>query len=257
MIRYVLAMVLVLTTATGFAEERGKAVIIGNGEASASPEYLTLQVDVISLCYDTSLAAKDANAALANSLLEVLKTFATDPRSKVTAAGGSNIRQSETVNDGDHVKIICEMKWRATNRLKIKMPDIASLASLQDGLLAAVDQAAASRLNPEKTAQTYADLSQPSFHVYDETLVKLRAEAQDKALDDAKIQLKTFMARCAFEDVRLAAIKPPRVDVYYRASGQFSVPGATPIIPEEISVNASWQFEWSYYAPTGCLAPTS
>lgn len=246
------ALALLCVSSLSFAEDRGKIVIIGTGKSSAEPEYFSLQINVTSLCYDTSLEAKDANAALANDLIAILQRYATDPRSKVSAVGGINVRQSESVSDGERMKLICQQKWRATNLLSLESPTISDLPALQDELLTEVDRMGSVQPDATKVAQTYADLGQPGFNAYEDTLKRLRAEAQKASLEDARAQVKTFTEQCLFSDVKLQAIAPPHVES--RATAYSKMVGSmTTYIPESIEVTSTWQFEWSFDASTGCL----
>lgn len=246
------AWTLLCVSSLGFAEDRGKMVIVGTGKSRANPENFSLRIGVTSLCYDTSLAAKDANAVLANQLIAILQKYATDPRSKVNAVGGINVRQSESVSDGERVRLICQQKWRATNTLTIESPTISDLPALQDEVLTEVDRMGATQPDATKVAQTYADLSQPEFNVYEETMLRLRAEAQKASLEDARMQVKTFTEQCLFSDVKLQAIAPPRVESRGTAYSKMMT-SLTTYIPEAIEVTSTWQFEWSFRASTACL----
>jgi uncharacterized protein YggE len=230
----------------------GTITLMGVGESSAAPEYSSVTVTVTSICYDTSRAAKDANAALASKLVETLKRYAVGERDKVTASGGPNVLETETTFVGSEVKTICNQKWKATNTLTIEMAKITALPDLQDEALAAVDAVA---LNPTQTAQTYADLGAPSFHLYPETESRLRGESQLKAYQDARAQLDGLAATCTFADPQLILIAPPEYSIIGRAGGADLAPGvATPILPDELVVRANLKFQWSFQ-PTSTCAP--
>lgn len=238
--------------APSFAEEQGRITIIGQGRAAAAPEYTRLRVEVTSICYDTSRAAKDANAQLANQALAVLRNFTDDPLDKVIATGGVNVLRTETIYVGTEPKVICEMKWRATNTLILETKSIDMLADIQDQVLAAVDARA---INPDQTAQTFAELDQPSFHLRDATLKSLKRTAQTDAYDDAHLQFEAFRDRCQFGDPRLMTIEPPEYAVYARKDGQpmaADSSGGTPILPDDLAVDATWKFVWSFAPAAGC-----
>lgn len=244
-----LALASFLLTSPALAAS-GSIVIIGSGEAATAPEVARLSVHVTSLCYDTSRGAKDANAVLANTVLALLRSFASDPLDRVTASGGANTRQTEYAAQGGTTRTLCEMKWRATNTLTISTGALDTLADLQDALLNSID---ASAIDPQAVAQTYAELTQPDFSLRETTLRDLRAKAQTAAYDDAKAQFDVFASRCAFQDAQLTSISPPQYDVYPRVDGRVldtAAGGSTPIVPDDINVKASWRFEWSF-TPTG------
>lgn len=241
------------TSGTLFAaDRRGRMVINGTGEATGQPEMAQMEVTVTSICYETSRAAKEANAILANKLIEVMHPFAGDPRDQVTATGGPNIRQSEVIPDGDGYKTLCERKWRASNRILLKFGTIEKVPDLQDALLLTADMNGAA--DPDQVAQTFAELGQPHFDVYPETSLKLKHEAQSKAYDDAIGQFEVFKKRCAFSDERLILIAQPQYEVLprMRSAGVYAASNTTPIIPDEVIYQAHWRFEWTYEAPLGC-----
>jgi uncharacterized protein YggE len=229
----------------------GSIVVIGQGSATAAPEFTRLHIEVTSICYDTSRAAKDANAILANQLVTLLKTFAATAPDKVTAVGGYNDRQTEYTIVGNQTKTLCELKWRATNTLTIEMAAIDRLPDLQDQVLTAIDAVAG--IDPDKVAQTYAELGRPAFSLYPESTVKLRKEAQLKAYDDAKQQFDAFSSRCAFQGPQLTNISPPEYSYYASRDGAaIGADASTPIIPDEINVDARWRFEWSFTPAASC-----
>jgi uncharacterized protein YggE len=233
---------------------RGTITIVGNGEASAAPEYTTLTVAVTSICYDTSVAAKNANAELATKLVTLLKTFAIAATDKVTASGGPNLRETESVPNGSGgYQTLCTLKWKATNELSLQMAAMDRLPELQDQLLAAVDQSAPAS---DKVAQTYAELGQPAYHLSAATETKLRGEAQVKAYADAKAQFDVFKSQCQFQDPELTTIAPPDYSIVAR-SGGVDIPAnaPTPLIPDELVESASWKFTWSFTPGPGCSAP--
>ena len=239
---------------TGFAAElRGRLVVNGIGEVSAQPEMAQLEVTVTSMCYETSRAAKEANAQLAQKIVEKMQSFTVDPRDQVVATGGPNVRQTEVIPVGGENKILCERKWRASNHITLKFSRIDIVPDLQDALLEAVDQV--SDVSPSGLAQTFAELGQPHFDVYPETSLRLKHEAQAKAYDDALGQFGVFKKRCSFADERLTYIAPPQYEVIprMRAMAAYAADSATPIIPDVVVYQAHWRFEWSYEAPLGCV----
>lgn len=237
--------------APGFAADDGTITVIGQGRAAAAPEFTRVRIEVTSICYDTSRAAKDANAVLANQVLAVLRNFTADPLDKVVATGGVNVLRTETIYVGTEPKVLCEMKWRATNSLILETKSISMIPDIQDQVLAAVDASAA---NPNVVAQTYAELDQPSFHLREATLKSLKRTAQVEAYDDAHLQYQAFQDRCQFGDPRLTTIEPPEYSVYARKGGAAMVSDGTntPIIPDDLAVDASWKFIWTFNPVAGC-----
>lgn len=234
-------------------EIRGRLLINGTGEESSAPEMARIEVLVTSMCYETSRAAKEANALLANKIIEAMRSFALTPRDQITANPGPNLRQTEQIRDEEHVRTLCERKWRATNRLILKTGDISKLPEAQDALLLAME--AAQSIDPERKAQTFADLGQPIFDVYPETATKLKQEAQANAYEDALAQFSVFKKRCPFTDERLVGVSEPQYEVMPRMRMMSAAVAdiSTPIIPDAVVYQARWRFEWSYLAPTGCV----
>src|SRR5438874_13227903 len=89
-----LGIMILASLATAHETDLGRIEIVGKGIASAAPEYATISVSVISICYDHSRDAKNANAELANTLLTILKKYQRGPKDKVTASGGPNVRET-------------------------------------------------------------------------------------------------------------------------------------------------------------------
>jgi uncharacterized protein YggE len=232
---------------------RGRMVLSGAGEASADPEMAQIEVTVTSMCYDSSREAKEANAVLAQKIIESMRLYANDERDQIVATGGPNLRQTEVIPDGSHYKTLCERKWRASNRITIRFGRLDAAPDVQDSLLSALEQS--SSMSPDKVAQTFAELGEPHFDVYPETATRLKYDAQSKAYDDALGQFAVFKKRCPFTDERLVAISQPQYDVLprMRAAGVYATTTPTPLIPDEIVYRASWRFEWSYVAPQGCV----
>lgn len=250
-----------LTLAPSFAlaasadEGVGEITIVGNGEASAAPEFARVSIDLTSICYDTSRAAKDANAQLANKLIAVMQQFVTTDHDQITTSGGANELQTETTYTGSESVTLCQMKWRATNTIYLQVSAIDKLADIQDEALAAIDASRAGQgVNPEVATQTYAELHRPSFHLFSATKVKLRSEAQGLAYDDAKAQFDTFAGRCDLGGARLTTIETPTYEYYARLDGgRFADAGSeTPVIPDDITVSASWRFKWTFVPTSSC-----
>lgn len=227
----------------------GSIEITGRGEAGTMPEFASISVVVTSLCYDTSRAAKDANAVLAQKMVDTLKTFARGKRDKVTASGGPNFRQTEYIPGiGGTTRILCERKWRTTNQLRLEIADYKSLPDIQDEILELVDN---DQVDPAKVAQTYGEIGQPSFHLYLETATRLRTEAQGKAWQDARVQLDAFKAACAFKDLKLVKVFEPTVTTHAKYAGDAQEAG-TPIIPDELEARVAWRFVWEFEPAPGC-----
>ncbi len=232
---------------------RGRMVLSGAGEASAEPEMAQLDVTVTSMCYDSSREAKEANALLAQKIIESMRLFTSDERDEIIATGGPNSRQTEVIPDGSGYKTLCERKWRASNRISMRFARLAAVPDLQDSLLAALEHSGS--MSADKVAQTFAELGEPHFDVYPETANRLKYDAQSKAYDDALGQFAVFKKRCPFTDERLVAISQPQYEVLprMRVAGVYAATTSTPVIPDEIVYRANWRFEWSYVAPLGCI----
>jgi uncharacterized protein YggE len=232
---------------------RGSITIVGTGEATSAPEFTSVTVTVTSICYDTSRAAVEANAVLANKVLATLKKFATSTRDKVTATGGANVLETESTWDGSQFKTICTMKWKATNTLTIEMAAFSALPDLQDQTITATESATS--VDPAHVAQTYAEIGRPVFNLYPETEQRLRGDADVKAYGDAHQQLVALATTCTFDHPELILIAPAEYTLIPRAaaaSGDLSA--STPVIPDEIAVQARLKFQWSF-EPTSACAP--
>jgi uncharacterized protein YggE len=242
-------------SASAFAAN-GRVEIYGKGEVSAKPEQAQITVSVVSLCYDKSRDAVNANAVLADKLVKLMQARTRAPQDKVVATGGQTVRQTEYLYEegGANRKVLCERKWRASNTLTLKTSALNEVADIQDAILVAIDGAEETRAGV--TAQTYAQLSQPSFVLLPGTLTKLRAQAQKDAYADAKAQFENFRSVCPFQNPQLVSVTPPQaVTPMPRFAAPASVEAggtATPILPDELVVSAQWKFVWEYEPSASC-----
>ncbi len=228
----------------------GSVEIIGKGSVAKSPEYAEVQVHVTSLCYEKPVEAQKENAGLSNRILEVLREYVRTEKDKVVATGGHTLRQTEYTSDVDgRAKVLCERKWRTSNTVTLKTQDMASVALIQEKVLSLISTEEG--LDPNHTHQTYAEMGEPLFAVYPETFSKMKQEAQGKAWEDASEQFKGFLQKCELKNVRLAQISQPE---YFGLAKSASLVGdeTTPIIPDAISVYASWKFLWVFDPTPGC-----
>lgn len=239
------------TEALADSDSTGTAGLIqvnGYGQASAEPEIVRIGVRIISRCNESSVAAKNANAALANQVIDLLKKYApedsvNDPAFRIIASPGANIRQTESEGYGEHLKIICEQKWRASEWISVAMKKLDSLPALQDDLLLAVDAAATVGV-----AQTWAEIDAPIFDLLPATWERIKAEAQANALASARKKVAIFDSACTFTGMRLIKASDPKFTearvydkvAYARASSE------TPVMPNLIEVSSSWDFVWAY-----------
>ncbi|MFM8269313.1 MAG: SIMPL domain-containing protein [Pseudomonadota bacterium] len=227
----------------------GKVEIVGRGLVEKAPEFVEMQVRVTSLCYDKPMVAQEENAGLAKKILSVMKTYVRTEKDKLIASGGHTIRQTEYTSDDDgQSKILCERKWRTSNVLTLQTEDIASVAAIQEKFLEAL--ASDEGMSSIEKQQTYAELEQPTFAVYPETYSGMKKEAQGKAWMDALGQFNGFLNQCKLQNAKLAQISEPEYFGLAKSAPLNDEVGA-PIIPDSISVSATWKFVWSF-DPTAC-----
>lgn len=251
-----LAPFFVATYAAAADSTRGSVEIIGHGESTSAPEFATMSVSVVSICYNTSLDAKNANATLANKIVTLFQGHRHGSKDKVIATGGVNVRETEYVDTGSSTrKVLCERKWKATNQITLETSELKMIPDIQDEVLKAIDEV--DDVRPDKTDQTYAQLAQPGFSVYPETMQRLRKEAESKAWDDAKGQYDGFASKCDFQDSHLTSIAPPTYAYPHFSDSPAPAHGGkqpeTPILPDELSVQATWKFIWTYTPGGHCL----
>jgi uncharacterized protein YggE len=234
------------------SEGRGSIILEGRGTAVSAPEFVAFSVTVTSLCYESSREAAEANAALANQVLSVFKGFVHSDRDKITASGGANVRQTETVYTGSTPKILCELKWRSENSLRLEMAQMTDLPMIQDQLVAALSDMNVTLGVP---AQTYGEVSQPEFGLYPETRTKLRNEAQALAYTDARSQFDGLLSLCAFASPRVVSVSPPGYVFGSKltASGAFREGASSPVIPDKMAVQATLKIEWAFTPSARCL----
>lgn len=233
----------------GFSSE-GSVEIVGRAQVEKAPEYGEVQVRVTSLCYEKPLDAQSENADLSRKILDVLKAYVRTEKDELTASGGHTLRQTEYTSDHEgRSKILCERKWRTTNMLTLRTNDLDSVSSIQEKVLQAMSLSEG--INAEEKQQTYAEMSQPEFFVYPQTYSEMKTEAQSKAWQDASSQFQVFLNQCKLQNVRLAEITQPEYFRLAKAAPMDSETG-TPIIPDSVSVYATWKFKW-IFDPTPCF----
>lgn len=233
-------------------QTNGTIIVMGKGIAASPPEKVSYAVTITSICYNTSQEAAAANAALAQDVLTVLEKFKTGDRDRVTATGGAVTRQTETAYIGSNPHILCELKWRAENNLRIEMAKFSDLSILQDSLMVAIKNSGG--LDANAATQTYAEVGKPEFGLYPETIQALRDKAQALAFADARTQMKAFLAQCAFVDPRLISITPAEFHSIYRLAG-IRMPAdsySAPVIPDALEVSSELRMEWAFTPSSAC-----
>lgn len=229
----------------------GSIVLEGRGVSRSAPELVSVSILVTSICYNTSQEASHANAEVANQIIEIMKRFKQNESDRITATGGANIIQTESVQVGAESRVICERKWHSENQLRIEMTNMAGLPELQDQVLAAMKNSPG--IDPNLGTQTYAEFARPEFHLSPESSQKMRQTAQVLAFDDAKLQLDTLSQRCGFKNIRLLRISPTEYSYVYKLAGErLPAYSTTPIIPDEMEVQATLRVEWQFDPTTDC-----
>ncbi len=248
----VLLSLSMLVATTSMAEEmKGSIVLVGKGMASASPDYMSLSVKISSICYETSQDAQAANAKTSLRLLEILQGFKKDDRDKLTATGGANYRQTETLQVGLESRVLCELKWRSENTLTLASVKMDDLPLLQDALFSELNQAA--NVNPDDAEQTYAEVGRPSFGLFPETSTALRNKAQILALADAKSQFAGLNDQCVFLDPKIVSIIPPEFNYAVKsAPDRMAASYYSPVIPDAMEVQATLRIEWQFTPNSAC-----
>lgn len=243
-------MMMMMMVLSSISKANGSIEIIGRGEMGSPPEFAEISATVTSICYESSREAKSANAALATEIVSIFKKQVRSTKDKVIATGGPNSRQTEYVySPGGATRVLCERKWRASNQIRLEVKDWSILPDVQDEVLAAVDKDAP---DPGRTAQSYAELSQPGFRLYPETMVKLRKEAQGLAWNDAKSQLDAFKSGCSFKNLRLTKVFEPMFVTHAKFGDVPSEAMNTPLIPDSLTIRAVWKFVWEFDPTPAC-----
>lgn len=232
----------------------GTIEIVGQGEASSAPERYTIDLTVTSICYETTKDAKSENSTIANQLVAIANKYSKTSEDKINTYPGGFVRNTEYIPEGTgHSKILCENGWRTWNTIRLQLHDIYSLPDLQDELVVFLEPIES--INPSKKQQTFIQLGSPQFGLKEENLNKLRKQAQHAALEDAKAQLQNFDDNCHFKSIKLRSLAPPSLNTFVRfgAKSSSTPESSTPIIPEEITVTATWNFSWEFENAPGCF----
>lgn len=256
-------------------ETPGIIEVTGYGSSSAQPELVRIGLRIVSRCHLSSKSANEANAILANQLIEILRNHMeinqpvdSQPEShtqlsedeeslKIITHIGTNLRQDETLGYGQNARTLCRQKWRATLSIDAGILDYQRLAELQDVIFARVDDYQ-SRFSVESEPQTWADFAVPRFDVLPSTLERLKKEAQLRALQNAREKISAFDSICGFSDLKLSKASEPSFTssadsekrIYTSAD---NVSAETPVMPGAVEVRSRWDFIWTYdnSAPAG------
>lgn len=228
---------------------QGSVEITGRANVERAPEFVEIQVRVTSICYEKPIQAQEDNSVLSNRILEILKVYQRNEKDQLIATGGHTVRQTEfTSKDDGSSKVLCERKWRTTNTVILQTADMNSVSLIQQKVLESM--LSEEGAEPTSSQQTYAELGEPTFSVFPETYTEMKKDAQAKAWKDASDQFRVFMQQCKLKNVKLAQISQPE---YFGLAKAAPLTGAesTPIIPDAISVFATWKFVWTF-DPTVC-----
>lgn len=231
----------------------GTIQITGQGEASLPPDMFKIEVAINSVCYESTKQAKIANAEIANKVVPLAQKYVRNPMDKLTTHPGGFIRETEYIPTEDgHSRILCERKWKTWNKITLTLHDISSLPELQDELVSFL--APIEALKPDHQEQTFAQLTSPEFLLTTENQIKLRRESQQAALDDAKDQFHNFDANCHFNLAKLSSVTTPNFNTVIRYGAKMANAelDSTPVIPENITVTAVWNFVWEFESAPGC-----
>lgn len=231
----------------------GQLLVVGQGEASSAPDKYTIQLTVTSICYETTQQAKNENSQLANQLIALSQKYKRSENDKITTHPGGFIRSTEYLpEESHHSKILCERKWKTWNTVTLNLHDIQSLPSLQDELVDFLKPY--ETLSIDKTEQTFIQLSSPQFGLTEENEKSLQKQAQNLSLKDAQEQIKNFDDTCHFASLKLESVASPSFTntVRYGAKSVGSNESSTPVIPEQITVTAIWNFIWEFDSAPGC-----
>ncbi|MFM8312654.1 MAG: SIMPL domain-containing protein [Deltaproteobacteria bacterium] len=231
----------------------GTIQITGKGEVSSPPDLYYLDIKVMSICYDSTQRAKNANAQISNKLVELGKKYINTPEDKITTYPGGFVRETEYIPGEDgHNRILCERKWRTWNTVRLTLHTLSSLPTVQDALVSFLTPI--ELVSPDRIDQSYAQISSPQFSLTEANFNKLRKESQQAALQDAKNQFQNFDANCHFKSAKLSSLNQPSFTHVYRYASKASDESdtSTPVIPESISVTAIWNFTWEFESAPGC-----
>ncbi len=233
--------------------EAGTIQITGVGESSAPPDQFTIQMTVNSICYPSTLQAKNANALIANQIVELSKRFVRNESDKITTNPGGFIRETEYLpNENGRTKILCERKWKTWNTISITLHELSQFPEIQDELVNFLTPLEA--LQPNIQEQSFVQLSSPHFGISDPKQHQLRNEAQHAALNDAKAQFENFDANCHFQGAKLNSLSSPAFNTTLRYGAKMATEAdsSTPTIPDIITVSAVWNLIWEFNSASGC-----
>lgn len=234
--------------------EAGTIQITGEGRVSSPPNEVSLAITIYSICYDSTLEARNANSVQTEKLLNAIKKYQKKENDLLTTSPGGFVLSTEYIpSEEGRDRILCERKWKTWNKIKTTLHSLDDFSLLQDELTKLISSEES--INPDKKAQSFVHISSPAFSLTEETMLNLRKAAQRAALFDAQDQFSNFDANCNFIGVHLTTVSSPVFNslVRFEAKGAFNNDTLTPTIPEDIIVSASWTFIWEFKESTQCF----
>lgn len=219
--------------------------IVASGSAAASPELVNISVSINSLCYDSPVAARNANAKSASAIFEKLKTFAKEDEAPTTS--GVWIGPDERVQYVNNGSLpICPNGWAANQSISLSTRSIPETAEIQESLyelMMEINGAAGT-----KKSVTRMSMSAPTGGLSSETRRHLEQKAIREAIKNARIELDIITTEFQIK-AQLVGYKAPGSSIQPEFSMMRSAKASSPDSPvafDQVVVEETREFIFSF-----------
>ena len=141
---------------------------------------MRITVNLTSQCYRTKKELRKDRNTVANKAKKVMETFKKSERDKITLKPGSVFLNTVYTGTHNNRRELCKNKWQSSAQLVFEMSDLESWDSLEDELLEVIEEHNKG-IDEAQGTFTKLAISNPSFHLYQETQEELEEEAQLQA----------------------------------------------------------------------------
>jgi hypothetical protein len=239
-----------LAASSAFAEF--KVELSGTVDVSAPADFFTVEVQVVSQCYDTTkqvLTAADGVSARISEILSKYKTSSTD---LLLTWSGSPQRIGKVVLDNSlDNEVVCKNKYHVTHRVVLEFSEDSKWSDLRAEVLQFADDVAQAETGyGERTLVSISDL-RPELYFHNHERLKRKAVAESIA-----------KATKVFDSARHCSLSYPRVvsmklapahgvassEVPARISSSRDTPEFNLNFEDLLFVNETWTVTWEFTA---------
>lgn len=192
-----------------------EAMLSGQGKVLSEPDYVSLNIQVQSKCYNTPKEAREANDKAARTVVDFLN--------KHVKEGGY---YNKVITDGGYTnpfqvyhrdKILCENTFQKQNTITLRTQKIKEFEALYDDIQKEVyAQFSTQPRGMIESSVTFVTMSSPVPGISKEKHDALERQAMTMALNDAKGKLQALFSQVPVQNIKVIEVSempiqpPPR-----------------------------------------------